>query len=321
MSNHYDLYRAAYRIRRIEETIGERYSQKQMRCPVHLSIGQEWVPVVVASHLKVTDHVYSNHRCHAHYLAKGGDLNAMIAELMGKSSGCCGGKGGSMHLVDPEQGMMGSSALVGGTIPMAVGSGLTFKMGGGDQVAVPFFGDGATEEGIFYESLNFAQLKKLPVLFICENNFYATYSAQSARQAHLDIAARVRGMGMMADRVDGYDIALTMQAVEEAVDQIRKGKGPVFLEFLTYRFRDHVGPEVDIALGYRTEAEWMQWKDRDPIPYLEKFLVDSKMVELSAIEKMKEEIEEEIEAAFDFAARSVPAPIESIFEEVYAPTP
>lgn len=301
------------RIRRVEEAIADRYPENQMKCPVHLSLGQELVPIAICAHLSDHDHVYSTHRCHAHYLAKGGDLPAMLAELYGKETGCCRGRGGSMHLVWPETGMMGSSALVGGTIPLTVGSALAFSRDKKDHVAVAFFGDGATEEGIFYESLNFAQLKKLPTIFVCENNQYATYSHQSVRQARLNIADRAAGFGVYSETVDGYDLDASYAAAGRAIRRARLGGGPTFLEFRTYRFRDHVGPADDIAVGYRTQEEVDIWKKRCPLIH---FLGTAP---LAVRERMEKAIQEEIQAAFAFAHSSPFPTIENGLKGLYAP--
>ncbi len=227
--NKRSLYTSMLRIRRIEEAIAEEYPKKEMRCPVHLSIGQEAVAVGVAAHLTNDDRVFSNHRCHAHYLAKGGDLRAMIAELFGKAAGCSAGKGGSMHLAAPDRGMMGASALVGGTIPLAVGSALDAHLRGIARVSVAFFGDGGSEEGVFYESLNFSALKKLPVIFVCENNLYATYSHQSTRQARSEIHTRGETFGVPGKFVDGNDVEAVWNAAKEASNRARQGHGPTVL--------------------------------------------------------------------------------------------
>ena len=192
------------KIRLVEETIARRYGEWNMRCPTHLCTGQEAVAAAVGCALRKDDYAVSTHRAHGHYIGKGGDIRAMIAEIYGKATGCSKGKGGSMHLVDPAVNFMGSTAIVGGTIPVGVGLGLSIKLKKSDQVSCVFFGDGSVEEGVFYEAVNFAALKKLPVLFICENNFYSVYSPLSVRQpAGRKIADMVRGMGCPAEQGDG----------------------------------------------------------------------------------------------------------------------
>lgn len=300
------------RIRRVEEAIADSYPRREMRCPVHLSIGQEVPPIALCSQLNEKDHLYSNHRCHAHYLAKGGDLNAMIAELHGRRTGCCQGKGGSMHLVWPEAGMMGASALVGGTIPIGVGSALAFRMANETRVAVSMFGDGASEEGVFFESMNFAQLKRLPMIFACENNRYATYSHQHSRQAHLDITRRATAFGMKAMRVDGSDLATCVAAAEIAVARARKGEGPTLIEFSTYRWRDHVGPAEDTHIGYRTQEELDTWKARCPLNRLSEFFSTEEITQLEV------KIRDEIESAFAFARSSSQPLPKDVTKDVYA---
>jgi pyruvate dehydrogenase E1 component alpha subunit len=259
------MYSLMARIREVEEQVVERYPEQEIRCPTHLSIGQEAVAVGVCAALREDDHVYSTHRCHAHYLAKGGDLQAMVDELYGRRTGCSQGKGGSMHLVDSSVGMMGASAIVGGTIPMAVGSALAFQMQKTDRVAVAFFGDGAVEEGVFHESLSFASVKRLPVLFVCENNLYATYSAQGARQPADNIHKRARAYLIPGVRVDGNDVVRVYGAAGAAVARARAGLGPTLIECRTYRWRDHVGPNFDFEVGYRSREEVEAWMARCPI--------------------------------------------------------
>lgn len=306
------------KIRRVEEAIADAYSGQQMKCPVHLSIGQEAVPVAICDQLSVQDKVYSTHRCHAHYLAKNGSIPAMIAELHGKVTGCCKGKGGSMHLVDVDQGMMGSSALVGGTIPMATGTALSIQLSGRKHVSVAFFGDGATEEGIFYESLNFAALKKLPVIFACENNLYATYSHQRARQASLEIHKRAEPFGMANAQVDGNDVEASYAAAKVAIDRARNGEGPTLIEFKTYRWRDHVGPSYDYNVGYRTKEEVDEWMTKCPITKLEKQMKDAKVVTQADLDNMEQDLKAEIVEAFNLA-KAAPFPETSeIFTDIYA---
>lgn len=317
--NRSELLKAMLRIRRIEEAVADEYPKQEMRCPVHLSIGQEAVPVALSAQLTVEDHVFSTHRCHAHYLAKGGSLNAMMAELFGKSTGCARGKGGSMHLVDVSQGMMGSSALVGGTIPMATGSALSMKMKRQKHLAVAYLGDGATEEGIFYESINFAALKKLPVLFVVENNLYATYSHQRARQATDAILSRGASFGVPGVSIDGNDVEACYKAFEPAIERARNGEGPSVMEFRTYRWRDHVGPNFDIPVGYRTQDELDGWMRRCPIDKLKMSLLSSGEFSSEAYEALEKSIRNEIEMALAFARQSpLPEPLE-VSRNVYAP--
>src|SRR3954464_4989439 len=218
---HARLFRALYRIRRLEEEVARVYATDKIKSPVHLSIGQEAVSVGVCEALRPTDIVFGTYRGHAMYLAKGGDLNAMVAELYGKATGCARGKGGSMHLVDPAAGVMGTSAVVGTTIANAAGYAYALKTKRSDAVVVSFFGDGATEEGVFAETLNFASLKSLPVLFVCENNGYAIHTPQAKRQGRPDIAARAEAHGIPADRLDGTDAVGLLERTKRVLTGMR----------------------------------------------------------------------------------------------------
>jgi TPP-dependent pyruvate/acetoin dehydrogenase alpha subunit len=292
------LYRSLYRIRRIEEEVARAYPTDKIKSPVHLSIGQEAVSVGVCDALRPTDVVFGTYRGHAMYLAKGGDLNAMVAELFGKATGCTRGKGGSMHLVDPEAGVMGTSAVVGTTIANAAGYAYALQLKKSDAVVVSFFGDGATEEGVFTETLNFAALKRLPVLFVCENNGYAIHTHQTRRQGRPDIRAKAEAFGVTAERLDGNDVVALMRRTAEVVAKMRSGEGPYLLEVTTYRWREHVGPGRDYQLGYRTEDECRPWIDADPVRQLAEQLPGA---ERSAIEA---DVEAEVRAAFAFAEDS-----------------
>jgi pyruvate dehydrogenase E1 component alpha subunit len=313
------LLRDMKRIRHVELEIARHYPEGKMRCPTHLSVGQEGVAAAVGSALRKDDLAVSGHRAHAHYLAKGGNLDAMIAEIYGKATGCAHGKGGSMHLVDEGAGFMGSTAIVGGTIPVGVGLAYGIKLAKTDQVSCIFFGDGAVETGVFYESLNFAVLKKLPVLFLCENNLYSVYTPLFKRQPagrniH-DIAASV---GAHTAHGDGNDVEATQTIIAEAVAELRKGGGPWFLEFATYRWLEHCGPLYDNDLGYRTEAEFLEWKARDPIAVYEAKLIDRGAVDAQAVAAMQTEIAAEVDQAFA-AADAAPFPeAKEAYTGVYA---
>lgn len=306
----HDLLYGMKRVRCVEETIAARYNEWEMRCPTHLCTGQEAVAVGSCAALRPDDFVISTHRSHGHYLAKGGDLKAMMAEIYGKSTGCSEGKGGSMHLVDESVGFMGSTAIVGGTIPVGTGLGFSISIHGTDQVSCVFMGDGSAEEGVFYESVNFAVLKKLPVLFICENNLYSVYSPLAVRQpAGREIFEMVKGIGLPSDSGDGNDVVEVYEKVSKAVESIRQGNGPFLLEFSTYRWREHCGPNFDNHIGYRTEEEYLQWKLKDPIPLLESRLKSQGVLEDSEIAAMNNIIDQEVKEAFEFAECSpFPAP-------------
>lgn len=312
------LLHAMRRIRCVEETIAARYSEGTMRCPVHLSIGQEGPAAAVGAALRPDDYAVSGHRAHAHYLAKGGDLPAMIAEIYGKVTGCARGKGGSMHLVDESAGFMGSTAIVAGTVPVGVGLAYGIKLQGTDRVSCIFLGDAVAETGVFFESLSFAVLKKLPTLFVCENNLYSVYSPLRVRQpANRPIHSLAAAMGANARYCDGNDVRASHAMTVEAVRAIRAGEGPQFLEFSTYRWREHCGPMYDNDIGYRTEAEFLEWKAKDPILRLEGALLDERVLTSGEIDAMQSEIDREVAAAFDFAQNSpFPEPSEA-FSDLY----
>jgi len=310
------LFRNMYRIRAVEEEIARRYPEGKMRCPVHLSIGQEAVPAAFAESVRTTDFAVSTHRGHAHYLAKGGDLEAMIAEIYGKVTGCAKGKGGSMHLIDLKVNFMGTSAIVGNSIPIGVGLALSAQLQGTDQISCVFLGDGAIEEGVFYESVNFAAVRKLPVLFICENNLYSVYSPLSVRHPKgRSIAKMVEAMGVQMAEGDGNDALAVHQIMLEAVGRVRAGGGPCFLEFSTYRWREHCGPNYDNNIGYRTQEEFQDWKSREPISRLEKILHQTSS---AVMDEMRAEINAEVQAAFE-SAEAAPFPVQSeAYQGVYA---
>ena len=314
-----NLFQQMYRIRAVEEEIANRYSEGKMRCPVHLSIGQEAIPAIFSQIVKNTDFAISTHRGHAHYLAKGGDLNAMIAEIYGKASGCSKGKGGSMHLIALSVNFMGTSAIVGNSIPVGVGLGLSAQLNQTDQISCVFLGDGAVEEGVFYESVNFAALRKLPVLFICENNLYSVYSPLKVRQpVGRNISTMVESMGMKVATAAGSDLLLCHKVMLEAFQYIREGNGPIFLEFSTYRWREHCGPSFDNNIGYRTEAEYLYWKNLDPLTNLEKLLSVSEPDALLKVQDIKSLIDNTILQVF-YEAELAPFPNASeAFLNVYA---
>jgi pyruvate dehydrogenase E1 component alpha subunit len=299
------LYRELLRIRLVEEKIVELYPEQEMRCPVHLSIGQEAVPVGISAHLRRDDQVMSGHRSHAHYLAKGGNLRAMYAEFYGKATGCASGRGGSMHLVDLEAGFLGSVPIVGATIPIGVGAAWAGRMRGSDRVYVVYFGEGATEEGVFYEAINFASLKKLSVLFVCENNLYSVYSPMSVRQPEgVPVYEKAKAHGVPVRYGNGNDVMEVHRIAEESVKFVRGGNGPMFLEFETYRWREHCGPNFDNSLGYRTEAEFEIWRRQCPLDTFEAQLVGSGGIADKEIAAMRREIQSEIEDAVTFAKQS-----------------
>jgi TPP-dependent pyruvate/acetoin dehydrogenase alpha subunit len=301
------------RIRRVEEEIARLYPSDKIMSPVHLSIGQEPVSVGVCQALEADDVVFGTYRSHALYLAKGGDLKQMMAELYGKATGCARGKGGSMHLIDVAHNVMGASAVVGTTIPQAVGYAYAFAVQKRKNIVVVFFGEGATEEGAFYESLQFAALKKLPIIFVCENNLYAIHSAWADRHAHVHLCDRVHGFGIPARRIEHNDGEALHAAVSEARRSILAERaGPFFFEAMTYRWNEHVGPSTDWHLGYRDEKEMAAWKAVDPV------LTIGRDLDTATKNRIAAEIETEIKEAIAFAEES-PFPDKSeLYTEVFA---
>ena len=295
---HQRLYQSLYRIRRVEEEIARIYPSDRIKSPVHLSIGQEAVSVGVCAVLEPSDVAFGTYRGHALYLAKGGDLRQLMAELFGKATGCARGKGGSMHLIDTSAGVMGTSAIVGTTIANAVGHAYALKYRATGKIVVSFFGDGATEEGVFAESLNFAALKRLPIVFVCENNGYAIHTHQSRRQALPDICGRARAQGIAAERIENNDVIRLVKHAQRIVPEVRAGGGPAFIEVMTYRWHEHVGPNTDFGLGYRTDDEARPWRDNDQVARLAALVNADKRARIEA------EVEEEIHAAIQFAEAS-----------------
>lgn len=305
------------KIRRVEEKIVQLYPEQEMRCPVHLCVGQEAIPAGVCRCLNKDDVIFCSHRSHGYYIARRGNLKALIAELYGKFTGCTKGKGGSQHLAVPEVGLLGSSAIVAGTIPIAVGAALSFKMQKKKNVAVVDFGDGAVDEGTFYESLNFAALKKLPVIFICENNLYATHAHQSARQAKDNIFKKAKVFGVPGIRINGNDVVEVFRVCKDAIARARLGKGPTLVECITYRWLEHVGPNYDYNLGYRTKKELKEWMKRCPIKVFEEFLLRKRLVKKSEVTQVLQEIDLEIKEAISFAKESIFPPNEELLRDVY----
>lgn len=311
------LYRMKL-IRMVEEDIAVRYPESQMRCPTHLCTGQEAVSAAVGLVLRRDDFAVSTHRAHGHFLGKGGNLNALIAEIYGKATGCSAGKGGSMHLIDKSVGFMGSTAIVGGTIPIGVGLGLSIQLYNTDQVSCVFLGDAAIEEGVFYESVNFAVLKKLPVLFVCENNLYSVYSSLKVRQPKgRAIYKMVEAIGCPAEQSDGNNVESVYKKVSNVVCRIRRGQGPYFFEFLTYRWREHCGPNFDNDLGYRTNQEYLKWKKRDPILFFEKILLNRKVIKKTDIIEINRDIKRKVDLAFIFAENSPFPRVDELARDVF----
>jgi TPP-dependent pyruvate/acetoin dehydrogenase alpha subunit len=307
------LYETMVRIRLCEESFIEPILKGEIRCPVHLYSGEEAIAAGVCAALSEEDYVFGTHRSHGHYLAKGGGMNGLVAEIYGKESGCSKGRGGSMHLIEPEKGVMGAAPIVAGTISLAVGAALASRIRGEERVSVGFFGDGATGEGVLYESLNFAALKKLPVLLVCENNFYSTHMPIRECRPADDIAEIGKPFGISSFKVNGNDVLGVYEASQKAVEACRNGTGPVFMECVTYRLRGHVGPDDNIQGSHtdiRPKEEIEEWRKKDPIINFERFLLINDTLQKEDIEETRRQVEKEVEEAHLFAKKS-PYPKES----------
>lgn len=314
-----ELYRIALRIRLVEQKIASEYSQAAMRCPVHLSIGQEVVSAIVGMNQELRDTAVSTHRAHAHYLAKGGDLYKMIAEIYGKVTGCCKGRGGSMHLIDLSVGFLGSSAIVGNSIPIGVGSGFAHSLENTDSLSFVFLGDGAIEEGSFYESVNFVAVRDLPVVFICENNLYSVYTDLAPRQpTGRIISDMVAVMGVQSHKVDPSDPIAAFIEVSDLIGAHRLASKPLFIEFSTYRWLEHCGPNDDDGLGYRPEGQLKNWQENDPLKKLEQLLQSEYRVNPEELVALRLEIQEEIETVFEQVKADRFPTIEESMGDVYA---
>jgi pyruvate dehydrogenase E1 component alpha subunit len=287
-----------------------------LKCPTHLYIGQEAVAVGISAALRRTDVIYGGHRSHGHYLAKGGNLNSLMAEVFCRKDGCSGGRGGSMHLIDEAAGVGGTVPIVGATIPIAVGAAWAFQYQKKDSVVVSYFGDGASEEGQFYESLNYAANSKIPVIFVCENNLLSSHLHIRDRRVVSELSPIAASIGVPSVTVDGNDVFAVRDAAEIAVARARAGEGPTLIEAMTYRWRGHVGPAWDVGIG-RTEAEIDEWVLKDPLAVVERNLVSRTPNLESEIIDIRKRIELEIEASVEFAMSSPSPDLEFAEKHVY----
>lgn len=313
------LHKELLNVRLTEETLAERYREQEMRTPAHFGTGQEAVAVGVCQALRKEDAVFSHHRCHNHYLAKGGSVYELAAELYGRVDGCSGGRGGSVHLTSLEHGMIATSAILGETTAVAVGAALAFQMDNVDRVAVTFFGEGAMDEGSFYESINYAAIKNLPVLFVCENNLYATESPLSVRQApNTELCDRVRAFKVTAQQIDGNDVLEVYRASQNAICELREGRGPFFLECMTYRWREHVGPHFDHELNrtYRSRGEVESWMERCPIKLSEQRLIQLGIAPEAQLSDWRAETQMKVICAVDRAKRAPWPEVSTLFDLV-----
>lgn len=301
------MYRGMVRIRICEESLVEPILKGEIRCPVHLYSGQEAIATGVCFALSGRDYVFSSHRSHGHYLAKGASITELIAEIYGKEAGCSRGRGGSMHIIAPEIGMLGSAPIVAGTIPLALGAALASKIRKEKKVTVSFFGDGAAGEGVLYESLNFAALRRLPIILACENNFYSTHMPIRECRPENNIFEIGKPFCIQSYRVDGNDVLKVYEVSKKAVGQCRKGQGPVLIEFITYRMRGHVGPDDNIQgthMDIRSKEEVEVWRKKDPIRRFESFLIKKKIFRKETLEKIDRQVEKEVEEAHQSAKES-----------------
>ncbi len=314
------LYREMWRIRLCEESLVEPILKGEIKTPCHLYTGEEAIAVGICACLKKEDYIFGNHRSHGHYLAKGGDLKKLIAEIYCREGGCSRGRGGSMHVIAPEVGMMGAAPIVAGTISLAMGAALACKIRGDNRVVVSFFGDGATGEGVFYESLNFASLKKLPIIFACENNLYSTHMPISQCRANERIADSGRAFSVESMVVDGNDVLEVYKKTKKAIDRCREGKGPVLIEFLTYRLRGHVGPDDNIQgthTDIRPAEEVEEWRKRDPVIIFENYLLAKNIISREEMREIKTKLKQEVEEALEFARKCAPPMREELTKYVF----
>ncbi|HLB49865.1 MAG TPA: pyruvate dehydrogenase (acetyl-transferring) E1 component subunit alpha [Anaerolineales bacterium] len=308
------MYSNMLTIRLFETRVGELFAQGKMPGFIHLYIGEEAVATGVSAHLGAGDFITSTHRGHGHLISKGGDLKLMMAELYGKKTGYCKGKGGSMHIADVDLGILGANGIVGGGPPIASGAALAIQYQGKNNVVVCFFGDGASNQGTFHEGLNMAAIWKLPVVFVCENNYYGISLSQAKHQTVADIADRAKAYDIPGVVVDGNDVMAVYEVAGEAMKRAREGKGPSLVECKTYRYRGHFEGDPTV---YRSKEEVDAWLKKDPIPRFEKTLRDMKVLTDARMADIKKEIEARIEAAVKFAEESPwPEPAE-ILEDVY----
>lgn len=309
-----EMYRTMIKIRLFEKRVSELFAQGKVPGFIHLYIGEEAVATGVCAHLKKGDYITSTHRGHGHLIAKGGDLALMMAELYGKRTGYCKGKGGSMHIADVDLGILGANGIVGGGPPIATGAAFAIKYQGGDGVVVCFFGDGASNQGTFHEGLNMASIWKLPVIFVCENNFYGISLSQARHQSISDIADRATAYDMPGVVVDGNDVMAVYEAVDEAIKRARAGGGPSLIECKTYRHHGHFEGDPTV---YRPKEELEEWLKKDPIPRFEATLRSMGVLAEADIEAIKKEFGAEVEKAVKFAEESPWPEAKEILDDVY----
>jgi len=305
------------RIRKFEEEVGELVSEKKVLTPCHLYIGQEAIAAGVCYALRKDDYVFGNHRSHGHYIAKGGDLRAAMAEICCRATGCSQGRGGSMHLVAPEVGILGTSSIVAGSLPIGVGTALAEAIRHSDKVTVIFHGDGVPEEGIWHESVNFAALRHLPVIFVCENNLYSTHMHWKKRRVYDNIPEIAKEHGLETYLVDGNNVLEIYSKTQDAIENARQGKGPSLIECRTYRWRGHVGPNYDIDKGLRTQEELDAWMAYCPIKNYAEYLIINRVLSEEQVQRIQENVNQEIADAISYALASPYPDIQDLTKYVF----
>ena len=304
-------------IRRSEEILGDNVETGLIKCPCHLSIGQEAIPVGISKFLNSNDYIFGNHRSHGHFLALTKDVHGLFAETLGKITGSSKGMGGSMHVIGRKKGFHGSVPIVSATIPVSVGAGLTAKLKKNKSVSVSYFGDGSTEEGTFHESLNLAAYYKLPVLFVCENNLFSSHMHINERQPFDSVARFAKVHNIPSKTLDGNNINEVLSVAEESIDLLRNGNGPFFIEAVTYRWRGHVGPDENIDVGLKRKEDLDLWKKRDPISRLEKSLIDNNILDQKSLSVINDKTDRIVDQAWKKAIKDPYPEINQLFNTVY----
>ena len=311
------VYEQMTKIREFEEKANELYMKALMPGLTHLYSGQEAVAVGVCEALTHEDYITSTHRGHGHCLAKGASVDLMFAELLGKEAGYCRGKGGSMHIADPESGNLGANAIVGGSAGIATGAALSAKKRGSDQVAVCFFGEGALGQGLLYEVMNMASLWELPIIYVCENNLYNEYTHYSEALAG-DVTARAKAFGIYTETIDGQDVQLVYETTKRLVERARRGEGPAFLECLTYRYYGHHVGDISRTY-YRSKEEEQEWREkRDPLKILAERLVSANYTDQNVLDQIQVDVKSEIEKGMQFGIDAPYPELHEVDEDVYA---
>jgi len=310
------MFRKMLTIRRFEERAIQEYENENIYGFIHSYIGQEAIAVGVCSHLRIDDRIVSNHRGHGHCIAKGADMKRMMAEIFGKKTGYCKGKGGSMHIADFKIGMLGANGIVGAGLPIATGSALAAQLEGGDRISVVFFGDGACGEGTFHESLNLASIWKLPIVFVCENNMYGVNTPTSYSMAAENVADRAAAYSMPGEIADGNNLTTVYETAKKAVNRARTGAGPSLIEFQTYRWRGHF--EGDGIPDLRPEDELEKWKKKCPVEFMEGQLIEMGLMDPNELKALDAEIKSQVQDAVDFARQSPNPDPEDALEDIFS---